>query len=544
MSLFVGFEVNSGREVRIPIFHMLVTGQTQLSGKTTALKTLAKQVAEKGYKIIVLDSKTNIQDYEGFGQEIPVCLKQTLDSMVLRDLLESINQRKITPMQATLLRILEGAKTFEDLVENATKLGEKSRSGFVQDACLVLSNLVQRLIIQTKQHPSTSELTLPYKINRMTINDFELQGQQLIAKTVFEEVLMKYQKVIVILDESSKFLPQKYSSACSRAVQLYVTQGAATNDFLWEGTQFLATTSKDSMKVMGVKLLGRQDHDTECQHTIDLIPDEKIKDAQIMGLKLGQFMLVSEQTVRKVYVCPDYADKTQCLEVALGRRDAKKLDYLVPISAEMLKELQKKKPTVDIDKLDEHVRMPPVSEKTVTVHVPKVEKATLKPVVPERKRLKPKYFPSEARVPMNERFELLENNVESLRLKLNDLMKILKEADKPMQVVQVQQNGKTVPVNLKQVIYNVKAENIIKHFQLNTDSNNGKVMWLAKEGFFNDWRTANDVLNALVEKRWAIPRGSIYSTLNFLAKKGFLGVTENSKKEDVWALPENVKFIE
>ena len=113
-----------------------------------------------------------------------------------------------------------------------------------------------------------------------------------------------------------------------------------------------------------------------------------------------------------------------------------------------------------------------------------------------------------------------------------------------MQVVQVQQNGKTVPVDLKQVIYNVKAGNIIKHFQLNTDSNNGKVMWLAKEGFFNDWKSANEVFDALVKKRWSIPMSSVYSSLNHLAKKGFLGATENQTKQDVWALPENVKFIE
>ena len=135
----------------------------------------------------------------------------------------------------------------------------------------------------------------------------------------------------------------------------------------------------------------------------------------------------------------------------------------------------------------------------------------------------------------------MENNVESLRLKLGDLIKELK--NRTPEIVQVQENGKTVPVNLKQVIYNVKAGNIIKHFQLNTDTNNGKIMWLAKEEFFSEWRSANEVFDALVKKRWSIPMSSVYSALNQLAKKGFLGATENPNKQDVWALPENVKFI-
>ena len=512
---------------------------------TTLLKALARQAAERGFKILVVDSKTNFADYETFGQEVPICLQESMDSLIIIGLLESIFRRKITVYYATLTRLAENAKTYNDVIKNAEQLRDKS-SGFQRDACIALIDLLRRLQVQTTKVKTTATLTLPYQINRMSINDFDLEAQQLIVKSTLDEALRKFKKLIIILDESYKFCPQKYSSACMKSILDFTTQSGATECYLWMGTQFLAPTNKDAMKTMAIKLLGTQDHDTECEHTLDLIPFIKGKFTKdtIMRLALGHFIVVTKTSVQTVYACPEYADKNECREVALGRRDPKNIHYLVSITEEQVKEVQKKKPTVDVDKLDEHVRMPPISEKTVTVHISKVEKATPKPVVPERKRIKPSYLPSEARVPMNERFELIENNLESLRLKLSDLMKMLKEADKPMQVVQVQQNGKTVPVDLKQVIYNVKAGNIIKHFQLNTDSNNGKVMWLAKEGFFSDWRTANEVLNALVEKRWAIPRGSIYSTLNFLAKKGFLGVTENNKKEDVWALPENVKFIE
>lgn len=869
MSLFVGFEIGTAKEVKIPIFHQLVTGQTRLSGKTTLLKALARQAAERGFKILVVDSKTNFADFESFGQEVPVCLQESMDSLIIIGLLESIFRRKITVYYATLTRLAENAKTYEDVIRNAEQLRDKS-SGFQRDACAALIDLLKRLQLQTTKVKTTATLTLPYQINRMSINDFDLEAQQLIVKSTLDEALRKFKKLIVILDEAYKFClskdtdvltergwkqfpkltmddvvltlnqnkneleyqkiqdiivqdfkgylnhvngktvdilatedhrhviernirtkkngkyvsywagktqiiqfaklprafripasgkffgssskyspdfasllgwiitdghamfykkkpyiirisqiksdttqqiefllnnlhlpnkkymrkrmttlpngarysgtetvftfprkiskqiiqalngsihriprwvyiapievrqhlfaslmagdgtqngtgrggrpnssifychskelsddiqelcaglglratigfnklwrvyishhghhyvkkrniqkekyegkvyditvpngtfiarrngrmfitgncPQKYSSACMKSVLDFTTQSGATECYLWMGTQFLAPTNKDAMKTMAVKLLGTQDHDTECEHTLDLIPFIKGKFTKdtIMRLALGHFIVVTKTSVQTVYACPEYADRNECREVALDRRDPKNVHYLIPMTEEQVKEVQKK-PT--IEGLDEHVRMSPINEKTVTVQIPKVE-----PAKPKPERPKPQYFPSEARESWNERFELMQNNVESLRLKLNDLIKELK--NKTPEIVQVQENGKTVAVNLKQIVYNVKAGKIVKSFQLNTDSNNGKVMWLAKEGFFNDWRTANEVLNALVEKRWAIPRGSIYSTLNFLAKKGFLGVTENNKKEDVWALPENVKFI-
>ena len=43
--LFIGFEIGSGQKTTIPIFHTMITGQTQMSGKTTLLKYLAKAAA-------------------------------------------------------------------------------------------------------------------------------------------------------------------------------------------------------------------------------------------------------------------------------------------------------------------------------------------------------------------------------------------------------------------------------------------------------------------------------------------------------------------
>ena len=358
MSLFLGYEIaeydkakklvnhaTAGMEVKIPIFHMLVTGQTQLSGKTTLLKTLARQVSEQGYKILVIDSKTNMEDYQGFGQDVPVCLRETTDALVVIRLVEAIFGRKLSMYYATLTRVTEGAKTFDDLIRNCQKFEEEAKSGFIKDAAHALADLIQRLQEQATKVETSQDLQVPYPINRMSINAFGDEsasaGQQLIVKTVME-LALRIPKLIVIIDEAYKFLPQKYRSACHESVQKYVTQGAASGNYLWMSSQFLAPTSKDAMKTMAVKLLGTQDHITECQHTVDLIPyskEWKYNTDKIMRLRLGHFVVVTKNMLKTVYVVPEFADKDEAFQVAMGSRDPKDIHYLLQVSEDEFKKI-------------------------------------------------------------------------------------------------------------------------------------------------------------------------------------------------------------
>lgn len=351
-SLFLGYEVGTGKPVEVEIFHMLVTGQTQKSGKTTCLKALATQVVQKGYKVLILDTKTQIQDYEGFGEQIPVCVEQTTDALILRDLLESINTRAISKLQATLTTLASDTSTFDEVLEKAIQMRETPKlSSFKKDALIILVDLLKRLIATTKRVETTSELILPYDINRMTINEFAIEGQQLIANTVFKQVLKKFKRVVVILDEAHKFLPQKRSSPCKTKVQSFVTQSAITECFLWESTQFLAPTDKDAMKAMPIKLLGKQDHSTEVEHALSLIPGTigktrgDITKDTLMTLKIGHFILVHDDgEVTQVYVQPPDADPDDCIKVAKGLMGPKDINYVLDVDGETFQIVKEFKP--------------------------------------------------------------------------------------------------------------------------------------------------------------------------------------------------------
>lgn len=535
-TIFVGYELGVARPVEIPVFHMLVTGQTRLSGKTTALKALARKAAAQGFKILVLDTKTNQADYSDFGDEVPVCLRQTTDSLILMGLLESIFTRKITRYYSTLTEVTENAKTFVDVIKNAEALKAKTKVGFVKDACTSLIDLLKRLLIQTRRVQTTTDLQLPYKINHMTINDFDVQGQQLIAKTVFEEALHKYKKLIVILDEAYKFLPQKWSSACGRAAQDYVTQGGATELYLWMSTQFLATTSKDTMKTMAIKLLGTQDHDTECQHTVDLVPSDiarsqRVNKEFIMHLKLGHFVVVTKEWVKVVYACPESADHHECQQVALGMRAPEQISFLVPVAAGAPPKVKKK----------DEKKVEPVPKVSAEEEVEQMLKET-KPAAETAQEKPLRRGSARSWRSVDERFELIDNKLESLRLQIKNLA----HPDACQNTAEVEissPNGTTVNLEETNRVITVTKTVREAHINCNDASTRGKILTLAKEGFFGAWRAVRDVVHAIEEHHWVAVYNSIKDELPKMADDGLLGM-KKERGENKYILSPNIRFVE
>ncbi|GAH38064.1 unnamed protein product, partial [marine sediment metagenome] len=286
--------------------------QTQYSGKTTLIKRLATWAVELGFKVLIFDTKETEADYTGFGREVPICLKESMDSLILIGLLESIFKRKITRQYATLSRLVEGSKTFRDIINKAKDVEANTRSQWVKDSCRTIYDLLERLEklkSQTSGVKTVKSLQLYKGINRMVINTFTQEIQQLIIKNAFEDALVKYKrKVILVLDEAFKFIPQKYGSVSSNAILKVMAQGAKTGLFTWISTQFLAVTDKAPLKACAIKFLGTQDHPSEINHTLDLIPRAhgKFSKDDVMELKLGHWILVRKrpQDARKVYALP------------------------------------------------------------------------------------------------------------------------------------------------------------------------------------------------------------------------------------------------
>lgn len=558
MSLFLGYEKGTAKEVSIPVFHTLITGQTRLSGKTTTLKGLARQVVKLNYKVLIIDSKTNFQDYENFGDEVPVCLQESTDSLILMQLLESIFRRKLTPYYATLTRIAEDAKNFDDIIFNAEALKLKSNNGFVKDACVALIDLLKRLKAQTKVVQTTPKLTLPYSINRMTIGrkgdfpGFDLQSQQLIVKTVFDQALKTCEKLIIILDEAGKFLPQKYSSCCSQSALNFVTQGGATGLFLWMGTQFLAVTNKEAMKTMAIKLLGTQDHVTECQHTLELIPFSTFSTDDIMRLGLGHFITVIKdpqlgEWVKTVYAVPEYADKNECKQVALGmRRPADiHLSAEVKVTAEEMKRIE------EIIRARGNKPLQPVAV-IPTVMIQKELPAPVPPGTAQTEPIQKELRKADVKEKKNIK-EIKENtaNITDLKSEIAELrgrVSTLEENFTGLQdhIRSVRLNGTVPPgaeIEIREHEIAVKSGQPDVKMVTIDDTPRGKLLILAREGFFDTHQGLKEVMRACEDHRWNVPYNTIKVYLHKMAGEGIFGIKKFSPQKYLYALSTNVKFV-
>ena len=298
--------IKLNKDTELQLFHTLFTGQTNLAGKTTAMRTLIPRAAKLGYTILVFDTKPTVREFSGY-HDIPICYRPTTDALVLIGLLEGIFHRRITMYYGTLNRLTEDAKDIPDIIANAEKMEAKAKSGFIKDACHTLADLLGRLQKELKGLDLSSKLELREgKINIMALNELSTEAQQLVIKTGFELALKNHnRRTLLIIDEAFRFLPQTYSSACKQAVQDVVTQGAKTQHYVWLATQFIATTEKDAIKAMANKLLGRQDDKTEIDATIDRTRDThpKLRQNDLMTLKRGEFIFVPiDGPVKKIYI--------------------------------------------------------------------------------------------------------------------------------------------------------------------------------------------------------------------------------------------------
>lgn len=325
MANWVSLGESGGQKVEMELFHCLIAGQTNLSGKTTTIRTLVPRAVEQGFTVLIFDSKPTVREFPGY-HDVPICYQSTTDSLVLLGLLEGIFRHKLTPFYATLDRLTEDAGGIPDVIANAEKYEEKAKSGFIKDACHTLAKLLGRLQDELQQFDFTPDLQLRKgAINVMPINSLSVEAQQLVIKTAFEQVLKHHnRKVLVVIDETSRFLPQGYSSACKKAVYDTITQGAKTQLYVWGATQFIATIEKDVIKAMANKLLGRQDDATEVKATLDRIPNLKksgIGADQIMTLKRGEFVFVPiDGEVRKVYITDPVTEGLQAVRPVLAPR--------------------------------------------------------------------------------------------------------------------------------------------------------------------------------------------------------------------------------
>ncbi len=306
LTVLLGYELQTGREVRIPVRHMAVTGITQESGKTTTLEAL---IGRSGLRAVTFVTKRDEGSFTT-ATRIPAYFREHTDWRFVESLLEALLQQKMKFERSWIMRVCRGTKTLREVQANIDRAKLGAKSGLDDSVFLMLGEYFEQLIPEIERLPYSKELKLSAGINVIDVSQYSTHLQGLVIRSVLEWIYEKENDVIVLIPEAWEFVPQRHNSPVKDAAVQLIRKGAAGGKYVWLDSQDLAGVDKEIIKQVSVYVLGVQREVNEVKRTLAHLPGgaQRLKPEQIMKLSRGWFYVSYGSELRCVYVQPAWLD--------------------------------------------------------------------------------------------------------------------------------------------------------------------------------------------------------------------------------------------
>lgn len=297
---------------------MVIVGQTQRAGKTTALEACAMR---SGYSSVAFLTKRGEGSFR-VAHEIPPYYEDHIDWRTIRALCEALTEEKWDKFQRQCLRSVCRAgqsgrgKSFvewpkpenlADVRKNVDLALTKATGqrelifGEIQDDLHTVADEVLKLKEKTgsiEMHPG---------LNVIDLERYEFHIKSLIIRSVIRWVHQHAEKTIVAIPEAWLFAPSQRRSPVRDAAEDFIRQGAALENFLWIDSQNISGVSAVLLSQCRVWLFGVQRLRSEIEKTLDAIPDNiypRPKASEIATLGKGEFIVCFDQEMYRCYVWP------------------------------------------------------------------------------------------------------------------------------------------------------------------------------------------------------------------------------------------------
>ncbi len=315
-NILLGYEVGSGKEVRVPFAHTVVCGQTQASGKTTTLEAMLSRSGNPPRPALAFLTK---QAESAFAEahRIPPYFRDRADWQFVESILEAMMRERMKYERQWIIRVCQGARSLEQVAANVSKAlhgdGKKSKaaSGYAAGMYLQLDEYfkllmpeLRRLKLDMAAHGT--KLELQPGMNVMDLSEYSAEMQSLAIASAMEEVYMR-RNVITVIPEAWEFLPQGKNTPVKVAGESLIRKGAAAQNFMWLDSQDISGVDKRILKQVGVWILGVQREANEVEHTLSQMAlPKKLRPAteDVMTLRRGEFFVSYGDTMKRVYVLP------------------------------------------------------------------------------------------------------------------------------------------------------------------------------------------------------------------------------------------------
>jgi len=351
--ILLGWEIGTGKRVEIPeTGHLAWFGQTQLSGKTTALEAIAYRGELRAVAFITK------QGEGGFltGRMIPPYFSEPTNDEEqplwrwVKSILEAGQQRRMNFEESWIIRACEDprqARTLAEVHQNIKdllagsrrytpgktkaqkkkakesgctwagcacgkcqlKVDRKPVSGINAGVYTSLKAYFDIVMPQLARLPYTKRLELGDGLNVMDLREYAMETQALVIRSVMEWVYQHEKGVRVIVPEAQDFVPQGKNSPVKMACETLVRKAGANKNFMWLDSQDMAAVDKIMLRACSIVGIGVQTEGHEIERSLAGLFTPQLKPVDIARLKIGEFFVrTPEAKVSKVYVQPAWME--------------------------------------------------------------------------------------------------------------------------------------------------------------------------------------------------------------------------------------------
>lgn len=318
-SILLGFELRSGEPVIIENTHIIVTGLTNKSGKTTAIEGLATRSKRK---VLVFLTKPGEAVFED-SRKVPPFYHERSDWQYVSSILEAIMKERMRFERAWIIRATKGTKTLKEVDLNCQNLASLRAEGSLENNVFSTLHAYFDIVLPQLHRISFSQTfpELQVGINVMNLTGMKEEVQSLVIRASLDHIAQDEEGIVTVIPELWKFAPEGRGNPVKSALEFLIRQGATKQNFIWMDSQDLAGVDKSPLKQVYTWLLGLQTEKNEVKHTLDQLPvPKKSKPGpdEIMTLEIGRFILATPKGVKRVYVMPTWIGEPFAQDIAKG----------------------------------------------------------------------------------------------------------------------------------------------------------------------------------------------------------------------------------
>jgi len=319
--ILIGFEVGTGEAVHIDPDHLLGTGLTQQSGKTTTLNAI---IYRGGRRAIAFRTKRGeidmdvAQHLQPFYRQPRRSRSKFIDRRYVQYILEASEDRRMRFEEAWIIRACDRAQTLRDVYENIQRLQGDATRGLDKDQYMKLEAYFKDILPQLEEREWATTLPLKNGVNLMDLEPLSDEMQCLVIERTIDYVLRNMKDVIIVLPEARKFIPLGSRTPVTSTAIRMASEGAVLELDLWVDSQTYSSIDNEVRKQCGTQIHGFQTDNNEANTIRDLL-GKRWGSEIVKGLRLGHFLVKTKDKRHKhVYVLPANVPEEMGRKVALG----------------------------------------------------------------------------------------------------------------------------------------------------------------------------------------------------------------------------------